>query len=252
MPLTLHLGQFEGPLDMLLFLIGKAKIDIKDIFVSEVTDQYIQSVQNAPDLDMDDASAFINMAATLLEIKSRSLLPKPKLEEGEEDPEQALIRQLEEYQRFKEIAQNMQGFEKAAALMFEKLPEEYPLPPPTLELKNLTMEGLLAAFARVMARVKEEDEEPIQTARRIVRDEFTVPRCSAHILKRLKKGPVKFDELFSPNPSRDEVVTLFLALLELLRLGRVSAEQDGIFGDMVLEARAGEPAEGDLQIDGYE
>ncbi len=252
MPLTLHLGQFEGPLDMLLFLIGKAKIDIKDIFVSQVTDQYIQSVQNAPDLDMDDASAFINMAATLLEIKSRSLLPKPKLEEGEEDPEQALIRQLEEYQRFKEIAQNMQGFEKAAALMFEKLPEEYPLPPPTLELKNLTMEGLLAAFARVMARVKEEDEEPIQTARRIVRDEYTVPRCSAHILKRLKKGPVKFDELFSPNPSRDEVVTLFLALLELLRLGRVSAEQDGIFGDMVLEARAGEPAEGDLQIDGYE
>ncbi len=252
MPLTLHLGQFEGPLDMLLFLIGKAKIDIKDIFVSEVTDQYIQSVQNAPDLDMDDASAFINMAATLLEIKSRALLPKPKLEEGEEDPEQALIRQLEEYQRFKEIAQNMQGFEKAAALMFEKLPEEYPLPPPTLELKNLTMEGLLAAFARVMARVKEEDEEPIQTARRIVRDEFTVPRCSAHILKRLKKGPVKFDELFSPQPSRDEVVTLFLALLELLRLGRVSAEQDGIFGDMVLEARAGEPAEGDLQIDGYE
>lgn len=237
---------------MLLFLIGKAKIDIKDIFVSEVTDQYIQSVQNAPDLDMDDASAFINMAATLLEIKSRSLLPKPKLEEGEEDPEQALIRQLEEYQRFKEIAQNMQGFEKAAALMFEKLPEEYPLPPPTLELKNLTMEGLLAAFARVMARVKEDDEEPIQTARRIVRDEFTVPRCSAHILKRLKKGPVKFDELFSPQPSRDEVVTLFLALLELLRLGRVSAEQDGIFGDMVLEARAGEPAEGDLQIDGYE
>lgn len=252
MPLTLHLSQFEGPLDMLLFLITKAKIDIKDIFVSEVTDQYIQSVQNAPDLDMDDASAFINMAATLLEIKSRSLLPKPKLEEGEEDPEQALIRQLEEYQRFKEIAQNMQGFEKAAALMFEKLPEEYPLPPPTLELKNLTMEGLLAAFARVMARVKEEDEEPIQTARRIVRDEFTVPRCSAHILKRLKKGPVKFDELFSPEPSRDEVVTLFLALLELLRLGRVSAEQDGIFGDMVLEARAGEPAEGDLQIDGYE
>ena len=85
MPLTLHLGQFEGPLDMLLFLIGKAKIDIKDIFVSQVTDQYIQSVQNAPDLDMDDASAFINMAATLLEIKSRSLLPKPKLEEGEEE-----------------------------------------------------------------------------------------------------------------------------------------------------------------------
>ena len=251
MALTLHLSQFDGPLDMLLFLIGKAKINIRDIFVSQVTDQYIQSVQNAPDLDMDDASAFISMAATLLEIKSRALLPKPPAPE-EEDPEQALIRQLEEYQRFKQIAQDMQGFEKAAAQMYEKLPEEYPLPPPTLELTGLTLEGLLAAFARVMARVPEEDEEVVHIARRIVRDEYTVPRCSAHILKRLKKGPVKFDELFSPNPSRDEVVTLFLALLELLRLGRVSAEQDGIFGDMVLEARAGEPAEGDLQIDGYE
>ena len=235
---------------MLLFLIGKAKIDIRDIFVSEVTDQYIQSVQNAPDLDMDDASAFISMAATLLEIKSRALLPKPKIEE-EEDPEQALIRQLEEYQRFKQIAEDMQGFEKAAAQMFEKLPEEYPLPPPTLELTGLTLDGLLAAFARVMARAGEEEEETVHAARRIIRDEYTVARCTAHILRRLKKGPVKFEDLFSPHPSRDEVVTLFLALLELLRLGRAGVRQEGIFGDMTLEPRQGEGTEGDLQIDGY-
>ncbi|MBE5771923.1 MAG: segregation/condensation protein A [Clostridia bacterium] len=251
MALTLHLSQFDGPLDMLIFLIGKAKINIRDIFVSEVTDQYIQSVQNAPDLDMDDASAFISMAATLLEIKSRALLPKPQVEE-EEDPEQALIRQLEEYQRFKQIAQDMQGFEKAAALMYQKLPEEYPLPPPTLELTGLTMDGLLAAFARVMARIKDDPEEPIQTARRIVRDEYTVPRCTAHILRRLKKGPVHFEELFSEAPSRDEVVTLFLALLELLRLGRAGVSQDGIFGDIVLEPREGENlTEGELTVDGY-
>ena len=251
MALTLHLSQFDGPLDMLLFLIGKAKIDIKDIFVSQVTDQYIQSVENAPDLDMEDASAFIAMAATLLEIKSRSLLPKPKVEE-DEDPEQALIRQLEEYQRFKQIAQDMQGFEKAAAQMYQKLPEEYPLPPPTLELTGLTLGGLVAAFARVMARVPEEEEEPLHAARRIVRDEYTVARCSAHILKRLKKGPVRFDALFSATPSRDEVVTLFLALLELLRLGRAAVVQEGIFGDMMLEPRQGNAdVEGDLQIDGY-
>jgi segregation and condensation protein A len=251
MALTLHLKDFDGPLDMLLFLIGKAKIDIRDIFVSQVTDQYIQSVQNAPDLDMDDASAFIAMAATLLEIKSRALLPKPKTEE-EEDPEQALIRQLEEYQRFKQIAQDMQGFEKAAALMYQKLPEEYPLPPPTLELTGLTMEGLLAAFARVMARVPGEDEEPVHVARRIVRDEYTVPRCTAHILRRLKKGPVRFEELFSPTPSRDEVVTLFLALLELLRLGRAAVSQEGVFGDMMVEPREGNGnTEGEMEIDGY-
>ena len=251
MALTLHLSQFDGPLDMLIFLIGKAKIDIKDIFVSQVTDQYIQSVQNAPDLDMDDASAFITMAATLLEIKSRALLPKPPAED-EEDPAQALIRQLEEYQRFKQIAQDMQGFEKAAALMYQKLPEEYPLPPPTLELTGLTLDGLIAAFAKVMSRIKEDEEEPIQVARRIVRDEYTVPRCTAHILKRLKKGPVKFEELFSPAPTKDEVVTLFLALLELLRLGRAAVIQEGIFGDMILEPREPEThTEGDLQVDGY-
>ena len=250
MALTLHLSQFDGPLDMLLFLIGKEKINIRDIFVSQVTDQYIQSVQNAPDLDMDEASAFIAMAATLLEIKSRSLLPKPPAPE-EEDPEQALIRQLEEYQRFKQIAEDMQGFEKAAAQMFQKLPEEYPLPPPTLELKNLTMDGLLAAFARVMARAPAEEEETLHAARRIVRDEYTVPRCTAHILKRLKKGPVRFEELFSPNPGRDEVVTLFLALLELLRLGRAAVSQDGVFGEMTLEPREGETMEGDIEIDGY-
>lgn len=252
MALTLHLKDFNGPLDMLLFLIGKAKIDIKDIFVSQVTDQYIQSVQSAPDLDMDDASAFIAMAATLLEIKSRSLLPKPKIEE-EEDPEQALIRQLEEYQRFKEIARNMQDFEKAAALLFHKLPEEYPLPPPTLELRNLTMDGLLAAFARVMARVKADDEPTESAARRIVRDEYTVARCTAHILRKLKKGPVRFEKLFSPHPTRDEVVTLFLALLELMRLGRAGVAQDGVFGEMLVEPREGNgDTEGTLEIDGYE
>ena len=111
MALTLHLSQFDGPLDMLLFLVGKAKIDIRSIFVSQVTDQYIQSVQNAPDLDMDDASAFIDMAATLLEIKSRALLPKPK-QEDEEDPEQLLLQRLIAYKQFKETAQRMAEFEK--------------------------------------------------------------------------------------------------------------------------------------------
>ena len=251
MALTLHLKDFDGPLDMLLFLIGKAKIDIRDIFVSQVTDQYIQSVQNAPDLDMDDASAFIAMAATLLEIKSRALLPKPKIEE-EEDPEEALIRQLEEYQRFKQIAQDMQGFEKAAALMYQKLPEEYPLPPPTLELTGITLEGLISAFARVMARAEEAEDRPEAAARRIIRDEYTVPRCTAHSLRRLKKGPVRFEDLFSKDPTRDEVVTLFLALLELLRLGRAAVTQEGIFGEMRVEAReADSDTEGTMETDGY-
>ncbi len=247
MAFSLHLSQFDGPLDMLLFLIGKAKVDIKDIFVSEVTQQYIDFVRNAPDLDMDDASGFLQMAATLLEIKSRSLLPREPREgeEEEEDPEQALIRQLEEYQALKTVTGDMQQFERAAAEMFNKLPEEYPLPPPTFELENLTLEGLTAAFARVLARTpKTEDEEDRRVIeRRIVRDEYSVPMCMANILKKVRHGPVPFLEIMNKEPSRDEVVTTFLALLELLKLGRARAVQTDTYGEILISARAPEERE---------
>ena len=237
MALTLHLKDFEGPLDMLLFLIGKAKVDIRDIFVSDVTDQYIRSVREADDLDMDDASAFIDMAATLVEIKSRALLPKPPAPEDEEDPEQALIRQLEEYQRFKKASEELHALEEAASRMFAKLPEEYPLPPPTFELTGLSLEGLLKAFQRVLERAeKRTGEENTFVTRRIVRDAYDVPGCIRHILRRVRQGSVKFYDLFSPEPTRDEVVTFFLALLELIRLGRVDVKQEGVYDDIVVTA----------------
>ncbi|MBQ7455095.1 MAG: segregation/condensation protein A [Clostridia bacterium] len=233
MEITYHLSQFDGPLDMLLFMLDKAKIDIRDIFISEITDQYIQAVQNDPELDMDEASAFIAVAARLLEIKSHKLLPRPPAEE-EEDPEAAFIRQLEEYAAFKQIASDMQGFERAAALVYHKLPEEYPLPPPTYEITGLTLEGLIAAFARVMARTPKEDADADPPARRILRDEHTVPQCMAHILRSVRKGSQPFLHLMSESPTREEVVTLFLALLELLKLGKITCAQEGIYGDITV------------------
>ena len=119
------LKDFDGPLDLLLTLIGKAQIDIRDIFVSEITDQYLDIVRNAPDLDMDEASDFLVIAATLIEIKSRAMLPKPPKTEEENDPETELIRRLEEYKRFRETAESMKEFEGAAKRVFTKLPEEY-------------------------------------------------------------------------------------------------------------------------------
>ena len=235
MEITYHLSQFDGPLDMLLYMLDKAKIDIRDIFISEITDQYIQAVQNSPELDMDEASAFIAVAARLLEIKSHKLLPRPPADE-EEDPEAAFIRQLEEYAAFKQIAQDMQAFEHAAALVYNKLPEEYPLPPPSFEITGLTLEGLINAFARVMARtpkeISEEDEE--KQSRRILRDEHTVPMCMAHILRCVRRGSAPFLSLMSEKPSREEVVTLFLAMLELLKLGKITFEQHGIYGDITV------------------
>ena len=236
MALTLKLKDFNGPLDMLLFMIGKAKIDIKDIFVSEVTNQYIRSVREADDMDMDEASSFIQMAATLLEIKSRSLLPKPAPPEGEEeDPQAVLIRQLEEYARFKQIASDMQGFEKAAAKVYQKLPEEYPLPPPSFEISGLTLEGLMAAFQTVLARAPKEDaDSPESLAQRIIRDEHSVPDCMLRIGKLLKLGSIGFSALIGERPSKEEIVTYFLALLELLRLGRISITQDEAYGEILL------------------
>ena len=166
---TLKISQFEGPLDMLLYMVNRAKLDIRDIFISEITEQFIQSVRESENtVSMDEASEFIRMAATLLEIKSRAMLPREE-EPEEESPEEILMRQLEEYAAFKEIAQDLQRQEQDALKHYTKLPEEYPLPPPTLDITGLTLEGLLAAFARVMARRR---QARIPPARR--RTEFTV------------------------------------------------------------------------------
>lgn len=147
---------------------------------------------------------------------------------------------MEEYAMFKQIAADMQGFEKAAALVYHKLPEEYPLPPPTFEITGLTLDKLIAAFAAVMSRTEAEEEDNQTPVRRIIRDEHTIPMCMAHILRSVKKSPVSFISLFSPHPSREEVVTLFLAILELLKLGKITCTQYGIFDDITVAGAVGE------------
>ena len=239
-----HIQDFDGPLDLLLHLIEKAEVNIEDIFVSEITAEYLEYMQELTEDELDAASDFLTVAAQLVYLKSRHLLPRPApLEEGEEeDPEKALIRQLEEYQQLKTLASEMQQFEKAAAAMYEKLPEEFPLPPPTFELEGLTLEGLTAAFARVLARMKE-TEETVPVQRGIIRDAFSVPRCMSNILRRLRKGPVVFDRLFSDEPSRDEVISTFLALLELLKAGRARAVQDSTYGEITIHPHTPDPEE---------
>ncbi|NLO84868.1 MAG: segregation/condensation protein A [Clostridiales bacterium] len=233
MAVDFHLKQFDGPLDLLLHLIGKAKIDLKDIFISEITDQYIQVVRQASDFDMDEASEFITMAALLVEIKSRHLLPKPPKEE-EEDPEQALIDRLIAYKQFKESAQSMASFELSAKQIFGKLPEEYPLPPPTFDLDGLTLSSLWEALLRVQSRTPNEPKEVDFRLRDIRRDNYTVEGCMEAIESRLSVGRATFDELFSDAPDREEVVTLFMALLELLKLGKAHILQNSVFDEITL------------------
>ena len=155
MAYTVSLKQFDGPLDLLLTLIGKARIDIQEIFVSEITEQYLAYMAGVDELDMESASEFLQMAATLVEIKSRAMLPKPPRVEDEEGltPEEALVRQLTEYKKFKEASREMQKLESEAREILTKLPEEFPLPPQEVELTGLTLEKLTRAFARVLKRL---------------------------------------------------------------------------------------------------
>ncbi|MBQ8072694.1 MAG: segregation/condensation protein A [Clostridia bacterium] len=238
MTMTFRLKDFDGPLDLLLTLIGKAQIDIREIFVSDITDQYLDVVRSAPDLNMDEASDFLVMAATLVEIKSRAMLPRPPApEEGEEDPEAELIRRLEEYKRYKESVESLRDFEEAARHIFTKLPEEYPLPPQEVELTGLTLNGLTEALMRILARKPEtaEDAPNHYAPRDIHRDQHTVENCMLSLLKTIRrKKRMRFEEAFSQAPTREEVTTFFLALLELLKLGHMHAEQTGVYGEIYL------------------
>ncbi len=235
MAYVVSLKQFEGPLDLLLHLISKAKVDIKDIFVSEITEQYLASLQDIDDLDMEVASEFLTMAATLLEIKSRALLPRPPKpeEEGEESPEQALIRRLEEYKLYKESAGRMKEFEQAAMQVFSKLPEEYPLPPQPVELTGLTVPALVRALERILQRQAQADE-PGRVIRSITRDRFTIEQCVFNLTSRLKRGPVLFTDMLSQHVTRDEIVSYFMAMLELLKLGRLHARQEQAYDDILI------------------
>ena len=231
------LKDFDGPLDLLLTLIGKAQIDIRDIFVSEITDQYLDIVRNEPDLNMEESSDFLVMAATLLEIKSRAMLPRPAPPE-EEDPETELIRRLEEYKQFKETAANMKQFEEAARNVFTKLPEEYPLPPQEYELTGLSLEGLTEAFIRIWSRKPALDDDPASNhyaVRNIRRDLHTVQECMLDLLQTVrKKKRIRFEEAFQDAPTKEAVVTYFLAVLELLKLGQMHIRQTAVYGTIEL------------------
>lgn len=232
-----HLKDFDGPLDLLLTLISRAKVNIQDVFVSEITKQYLESMSGIDELDMDTASEFLAMAAMLIEIKSRALLPRePKPEPDEEEsPEAMLIRRLEEYQRFKETAENMKALEASASRVFFKLPEEYPLPPPKTLLHGLTLEGLARAFAEVLSRAVQ--EEAFVAQRQVQREVYTVSGCMFDVQARLREGkPLPFSRLFSQQPSREEIVSYFMAILELLRLGRLRLHQEALYEEIILSA----------------
>ena len=236
MAYIVSLKQFDGPLDLLLTLIGKASIDIQDIFVSEITEQYLAYMEGVDELDMDSASEFLQMVATLVEIKSRAMLPKPPKVEDEDGltPEEALVLQLQEYKRFKEASARMQKLETEAKDIITKLPEEFALPPQEIELTGLTLERLSQAFARVLRR-PEQQLSGSEPHRQIRRDTYTVAQCMAQITRRVRDGRCAFSELFEDAHCKDEIITMFMAMLEMVKHSRLKIRQQGIYEEIYLE-----------------
>ncbi|MGI6161335.1 MAG: segregation and condensation protein A [Christensenellales bacterium] len=232
-----RLEQFEGPLDLLLHLVLKAKVDIQDIFVSSITEQYMEHMRGIDSLDIDSASEFIEMAATLLYIKSRSLLPKPEpLPEDEEDPEQALIRRLNEYKQYKEAGEKLKEMELDNKGVFYKLPEEFALAPAPVEFVGVSGEALRDAFIEVLSRRLDKLAYDRPKTRRIRRDEYSVSEKRVYILKRLKRdGELRFSRLFDGDITKPEMVATFLALLELINTGEARARQLERYGEIIIK-----------------
>ncbi|MBN2879037.1 MAG: segregation/condensation protein A [Clostridia bacterium] len=232
----IYLDLFEGPLDLLLFLVSRAQIDIKDIFVSKVTGQYLEFVNSLHDEDMDRASEFIHMAARLIEIKSRKLLPKPRIEDAEEeDPEQALIRQLEDFKLMKEASEKLSPGHEIAQARFYREPSEQE-EKVELDLSDVSLKILQETFQKLLliSNVEQKAEE----IREIIREEITVESKISYISKALySKKKLSFNELFPEFPSKYEVITTFMALLEMLRLNQILVKQSGYDKDLIISLK---------------
>lgn len=237
MAYRVRLEQFEGPLDLLLHLIEQAEVDIKDIFVSEITSQYLAFMSEADELDMDTASEFLTMAATLLYIKSRQLLPRPpKEEDEEEDPEALLLLQLREYKAFREASAQLQELYDAAREEFTRLPEDVPLPPKTVALDGADMDGLFAAFLTLLKRKAPEADAP-RISNHVRPDAYTVRRQMVKIRDILQARPqIAFEALFDGQAEKLEVIVTFMALLEMIAHGEISLKQSAPFAPIFIRA----------------
>lgn len=240
------LVRFEGPLDLLLHLIKRDEIDIYDIPIAHITQQYLTYIELMRSLDLDVAGEFLVMAATLMRIKAKMLLPLPAVGEEEEegDPREELVQRLVEYRQFKEAAGTLKSREEERRLLFERgmvpgADEAGPLP-----LAPATLFDLLEALNRVMLRIPEQAVYDIRSDAYDVEDKMSlIARTVAEL------GSVSFLKLMQQCRARAEVIVTFIALLELVKLGQVVVTQAEPFGDIEIVARTREGSEADAPVE---
>jgi segregation and condensation protein A len=245
---NVKIDTFEGPLDLLLHLINRLEIDIYDIPVSEITDQYLTYIHTMKELHLDVASEYLVMAATLLAIKSKMLLPKyeeEKVEDElefnyEEDPRDELVERLIEYRKYKEAAEDLKSLEEERNLMFSKPPSDLSELSKDIRVEkvdlNVSIYDMLGAFQKLMRRKKL--QKPLAT--KIARQEISIEKRMEEILDELKnfKGKKSFFELF-PFPHKEHIVVSFLAILELMKRQEIHIEQEQNFSEIFVMSLEG-------------
>lgn len=235
MSYKVKLEAFEGPLDLLLFLIKKSEVDIYDIPVADITQQYLEYIEIIQLLDIEAASDFILMAATLMRIKAQMLLPKPEVEEVDEieDPRQELVYRLLEYKRFKDVALDLAEKEKEQKLTFPRGAykfEHKALEPDFTEISDVTLFDLVAAFRKVIGTRTEIPIHRIQEINVSLEEQI---RLILDIVR--EKRQVEFSDLFNKEDDKLVLIVTFIAILELVKQRHIVATQSTVFGSIMIE-----------------
>ncbi len=236
-----ELDQFSGPMELLLHLLDEEELSVEGIQVARICDRYLQHLSSLSKIDIDAAGEFLLMASTLMRMKSRSLLPAEEqlLEDDDLDPRFELVRQLIEYRKFRRAAETLDVRAAEAALRFARgmRPEILDLPPVPLEsapIESTSADRLFAAFARLM---RETDGGYV-----IARDDTPLEQHMLRLERLLAPGQrATFRELFAERKTRAYAIGVFLAMLELLKRGRIAVEQEGEFGEIWIEGREPPP-----------
>ena len=258
MGIPVKLEVFEGPLDLLLHLIDKNKIDIYDIPIVEITNQYMEYIRNMQREDLNIMSEFLVMAATLLDIKCRMLLPKEVNEEGEEeDPRQELVEQLLQYKMYKYISYELKEREMDSDMVLYKgptIPEEVKeyVEPVNLDklLGDLTLQKLGAIFQEVMKRQTDKIDPVRSKFGKIEKEEVTLTDKFTYIHSYMKDHKrFSFRQLLEKQHTKMHIVVTFLSILEMMKLGEIHVEQEETCGDIMIE-RTGILSERTEEADG--
>lgn len=226
-----RLSNFEGPLDLLLYLIKDSRLEIKDIKLANITDQYLEYIKDLNQIDLEKAAEFIEVAATLVEIKSKSMIPQEQeKEQDENDPEWLLLQRLKEYKLFKEASQKMKDHEIVNQMY--KLPDDKANDFRDV-LKQMNVEGLVNAFVSLMNKVAV--REVVQEEKTIAKDRWTVEEKMFEIKTLLmNQDSICFNEMVGEDYTRGEIITCFMAILELLKLQIIGVKQEEMFGKIDL------------------